>query len=156
MNTGPIAVIVAGRIAGDMAAFLTTTFASHALVSYDRIAAEWTAIQKSQPPPLATWTEFLERIRAVLEKGDNLVVDPPPGRTDQRRQLVRVCREAGAGEVVGLWFKSSLETWHSQCRPARWRDPIPPPGVTAYMWRDDHKHPPGPDDGFDSVVEIEA
>lgn len=89
-------------------------------------------------------------IAALLARGQNVMMDATNSNPDQRRELIRWCRECGADRIIGIWVRRPLAACLADNE--RRSEPVPEE-VMLRMANELFSYPPSLVDGFDELVE---
>ena len=119
-------------------------------VNADAIREEVTGDESDHSKEPVIWKMAHERIVNGLRKG-GVVVDATYTRRRDRRELIGLCRQAGATMISAYWFKTPICTC-MQRNGARQR--IVSEEAILKLHNRLNLNPPKVEEGFDEIVEI--
>jgi predicted kinase len=114
----------------------------------DEIRFELTGDARDQSRNASVWRLTYERVISSLRSGHNIVLDATNAKLGDRKEMIMVCRSAGA-EVHGIWFATSLTTclWRNEGR-----DRMVPESAIRRMAAMLNSSPPTLREGFNDLI----
>lgn len=155
-TVAPIAMITVGPPGCGKTTFTKILLAGESGVGYislNEVRRELSGSSGKEPKAGIIRAIFLKKISEYLLSGANIVIDSANGELTERRQLIELCNQNGAREVIGVFFETELSLCLARNRMSRDKAPEHEIRRVHDLLR---KTPPSTADGFDNIISVSA